>query len=90
MYSLTQIGQVLEDARRQAGLTQAEMAEHAGLSRRLVSDVENGRGGDVGFLKISRLFQVAGLEFRLQPQGVMPQLDNFDTPAPGAGHSFTP
>ena len=45
MRSLNRAGGALRDARLAAGLTQAELAEAAGVSRELISRAESGRRG---------------------------------------------
>lgn len=44
---MTSLGQLVHDLRTAAGLTQAELAERAGISERAVSDVERGLRGRV-------------------------------------------
>ena len=52
-------------ARSKAGLTQAELAEHAGVSQQTVSAYETGRM-DPTLTSLERLIAAAGLEMRIQ------------------------
>ena len=57
---------MLTEARRQAGISQAELARRAGVPRSVVNVYERGRrqpGADV----LARLLTAAGFELRLAP-----------------------
>ena len=61
-----QLGSAVRAVRRERGLTQAGAAALAGVSRKWLSDVENGKSGaEVGLLL--RLLDVLGYEVELHP-----------------------
>lgn len=71
MFDLAEIGRRTASTRKQAGLTQFELAKRAGVSRPTIDLLENGRATEIGYSKLTRILAVLGLEFRLQP--VSPQ-----------------
>lgn len=56
-----QVGQEVRDARKKSGLTQAELAERAHVSARLVSGLELGDNTGVGLDKLLSVFHALGL-----------------------------
>ncbi len=67
VYSTSALGHVLRDARRRLGLTQAGLAERAGLTQATVSKIER----DVappGLDTILKLAAVLGLELVVRPK----------------------
>lgn len=62
-----QLGPLLRALRRQAGLTQADVAGQLGVSRQAVSELEN-RPESATFERLMRLFAVLGVEIALQPR----------------------
>ena len=56
---------LLQEARRQAGLTQAELARRAGVPQSTVAKIERGRR-DPSLSTLERLVRAAGLELRIQ------------------------
>ncbi len=47
-------------------LSQAALARRAGVSRATLDALENGRAGELGFSKVTRLLAALGLELALQ------------------------
>lgn len=47
-------------------MTQIELARKAGVSRATLDALENGRSGELGFSKVSRILAVLGLDLRVQ------------------------
>ena len=66
MLDLISLGRQIAERRKTLKLTQAELARKAGVSRATLDALENGRIGEVGFSKLSRLLAVIGLELKLQ------------------------
>jgi transcriptional regulator with XRE-family HTH domain len=65
------LGRILRDARKQAGLTQAQVAERAGISRPRYRDIESGDAA----ARATTLINVArtlGMELMLIPQAMVP------------------
>lgn len=57
----------LAGARREAGMTQAELAQWAGLDRRYVSVLESG-GASLQVQRLLDLFAVLGYQLRVLPR----------------------
>jgi transcriptional regulator with XRE-family HTH domain len=56
---------LLQEARRLSGLTQAELANRAGVPQSTVAKIERGRR-DPSLSTLERLVRAAGLELRIQ------------------------
>jgi transcriptional regulator with XRE-family HTH domain len=76
MLTLAVIGSEVASRRRAARLRQIELARKAGVSRATLDALENGRAGELGFSKISRILAVLGLELRVQD--AKPKRPTFD------------
>ncbi|WP_369726647.1 MULTISPECIES: helix-turn-helix domain-containing protein [unclassified Bradyrhizobium] len=66
-----QLGRLLRDARKQAGLTQQQVAQRAGISRPRYRDIEQGDAA----ARANTLINVAralGMELMLIPQAMVP------------------
>jgi transcriptional regulator with XRE-family HTH domain len=69
--ALHDLGRILHDARRQANLTQEQVAERAGISRPSYREIENGSAA----ARATTLINVArslGMELMLIPQKMVP------------------
>jgi len=66
MLALSSIGRQIAEQRRKRKLSQASLARKAGLSRATVDALENGRAGELGFSKVTKLLAALGLELKLQ------------------------
>ena len=62
-----QLGPLLRALRRQAGLTQADVAGQLGVTRQAVSELEN-RPESGTFGRLMKLCAVLGVELALQPR----------------------
>lgn len=60
--SLREIGNRIRSERRRKGLTQARLAEEAGLSRATLNGLENGTVRELGFHKLDAILRILGLE----------------------------
>jgi transcriptional regulator with XRE-family HTH domain len=69
MLPLCSIGSQIAAKRKVAGLSQSELAKTAGVSRATLDALENGRIGELGFSKISKILSVLGLELKIQETG---------------------
>ena len=63
---LTSLGGQIAKQRKGLKLSQAELSHKAGISRATLDALENGRAGELGFSKLTRLLAVLGLELALQ------------------------
>ena len=76
MTTLTAIGGSIAERRKALKLTQTELARQSGVSRATLDALENGRTGELGFSKLTRLLAALGLELKLQLAGSQrPTLD---------------
>ena len=66
MGNLLIIGRKIAERRKTLKLSQAELARKSGLSRATLDALENGRAGELGFSKLTRLLTALGLELTLQ------------------------
>jgi transcriptional regulator with XRE-family HTH domain len=77
MEGLVSLGKEIAGQRRNLRLSQTELARKAGISRATIDALENGRLGELGFAKLTKLLAALGLELKLQPAGVeRPTLDD--------------
>jgi transcriptional regulator with XRE-family HTH domain len=76
MLQITSIGSEIALKRKSAGLSQSELANIAGVSRATLDALENGRSGELGYSKITKLLAALGLELKIQETGTRrPTLD---------------
>ena len=76
MLDLISIGGQISGHRKTLKLSQAELSRKASISRATLDALENGRSGEMGFSKISRLLAALGLELTLRPaRSQRPTLD---------------
>jgi transcriptional regulator with XRE-family HTH domain len=66
MLDLTSIGQQIAGSRKKLKLSQTALARKAGISRATLEALENGRAGELGFSKLTKLLVALGLELTLQ------------------------
>jgi transcriptional regulator with XRE-family HTH domain len=66
MPSIIYIGSEIASKRKTLGFSQKELAHRAHISRSTLDALENGRTGELGFSKITRLLGILGLELKLQ------------------------
>jgi transcriptional regulator with XRE-family HTH domain len=66
MLDLISIGNRIAERRKTLKLSQAELVRNAGLSRATLDALENGRAGELGFAKVTKLLTALGLELTLQ------------------------
>lgn len=66
MLALISVGVRIAERRKTLKLSQAALARRAGISRATLDALENGRAGELGFSKVTRLLAALGLELTLQ------------------------
>jgi transcriptional regulator with XRE-family HTH domain len=69
MLHLISIGSQIAERRKTLKLSQTELARKAGVSRATLDALENGRAGELGFSKLTKLLAAVGLELKLQAAG---------------------
>jgi len=73
---LTDLGPILKEARKKAGLSQEQLAAPLGMSRATISAIESGRCEEIGFSKLAALLGVVGLELVVGPRTSRPTIDD--------------
>jgi transcriptional regulator with XRE-family HTH domain len=63
---LVSIGHQIAERRKMLKLSQAGLTRKAGVSRATLDALENGRAGELGFSKVTKLLAAVGLELTLQ------------------------
>jgi transcriptional regulator with XRE-family HTH domain len=66
MLDLISIGGQIAERRKTLKLSQTALARKAGVSRATLDALENGRAGELGFSKVTKLLAALGLELKLQ------------------------
>ena len=66
MLDLISIASQITERRKQLKLSQAALSRQAGISRATLDALENGRAGELGFSKLTKLLSALGLELKLQ------------------------
>ncbi len=69
MTTLADVAEQLKEARRQAGLTQQQLAERAGLNRVTVGRMENLANNDMSVAALVRLLEAAGFDLKVVKAG---------------------
>lgn len=60
---LREVGMHVHDRRKEIGISQAQLAKLAGLSRTTVNQLESGALEDLGYTKLNQLLGILGLSF---------------------------
>lgn len=69
-----EIGLAIRNARKARRVTQAALAQVAGLSRETLIRLEKGTIHDLGFRKLIRVLEAMDLELHIRPAGHLPVL----------------
>jgi len=69
------LGIKIRQARKEKGLTQAQLADLAGITRKTLSQMETGTVSDIGIRKVGRTLDLLGLELAVRPAGAPPTLE---------------
>jgi HTH-type transcriptional regulator / antitoxin HipB len=72
---LHELGPILQQARKAAGLSQEQLAAPLGMSRATISAIESGRCEEIGFSKLIALLERVGLQVTVAPRSSRPTLD---------------
>ncbi|WP_193101684.1 helix-turn-helix domain-containing protein [Burkholderia sp. Z1] len=76
MTTLADVGEMLREARRTAGLSQQELAERAGVARTTVARMETLARGDMSVSALVRLLEAAGYDLRTVKRGHVRTLED--------------
>ena len=66
MLLLADVAQEIAKQRKAVGLSRAELAKRALVSRSTLDALENGRIGELGYAKVNKILTALGLELKLQ------------------------
>ena len=66
MLDLVSIANQIAERRKTLQLSQTMLARKAGISRATLDALENGRAGELGFSRLTKLLTALGLELKLQ------------------------
>jgi transcriptional regulator with XRE-family HTH domain len=66
MWDLLSLGTEIAQRRKKLNLSQTALARNAGVSRATLDALENGRAGEMGYSRLTRLLAALGLELKLQ------------------------
>jgi transcriptional regulator with XRE-family HTH domain len=69
MTTLADVAEILRGARKEARLSQAELARRAGVARVTVARMENLAKGDMSVSALVRLLEAAGYDLKLTKPG---------------------
>ncbi|MEN2469165.1 helix-turn-helix transcriptional regulator [Burkholderia sp. GS2Y] len=76
MTTLADVGEMLREARRTAGLSQRELAERAGVARTTLARMETLARGDMSVSALVRLLEAAGYDLRTVKRGHVRTLED--------------
>lgn len=76
MTTLAEVAEQLKRARKEAGLSQAELASRAGVNRLTVGRMENLAKGDMSVSALVRLLAAAGYDLKVVKAGHIRTLDD--------------
>lgn len=62
---LTTLGEAIKTARKRVGMTQADLASQAHVSRPTIARLETARATDLGYRSLLRILNQVGLDLRL-------------------------
>jgi transcriptional regulator with XRE-family HTH domain len=69
MSTLADVAELLRNARQEAGLTQQQLADRAGVNRLTVGRMENLTHGDMSVAALVRLLEAAGFDLKVVKVG---------------------
>ena len=77
MFDIVTIGKRVGEKRKSLKWTQLELARRAQISRATLDALENGRLGELGFSKLSKILAALGFELKLEQAAALrrPTLD---------------
>ena len=79
MTTLSDVAEMLKSARREARLSQNELAQRAGVSRTTVARMETLAKGDMSVSALIRLLEAAGYDLKLVKPGYVRTLEDILT-----------
>jgi transcriptional regulator with XRE-family HTH domain len=65
MLDLVSTGRMIAEQRKKLRMNQTELSRQAGVSRATLDALENGRAGELGFSKLTKILAALGLELTL-------------------------
>jgi transcriptional regulator with XRE-family HTH domain len=68
--TVKELGSQVRTRRREVGLTAAQVADVAGVSRRLVLELEQGKRRNAGLANVLKILEVLGLHLEITRRGL--------------------
>jgi HTH-type transcriptional regulator / antitoxin HipB len=75
MQKMNDLGALIKDLRKAAGLSQSQLAERHGMSRATISGIENNTIPEVGIRKVAAILEGLGYELTATPKRRRKTLD---------------
>ncbi len=72
---MNDLGALIKDLRKAAGLSQSQLAEQHGMSRATISGIENNTIPEVGIRKVAAILESLGYELTATPKRRRKTLD---------------
>jgi len=73
--SMNELGNLIKKLRKEAGLSQAQLAQRHGMSRATISGIENNTIPEVGIRKVAAILEGLGYELTATPKRRRKTLD---------------
>ena len=70
IHSTSDLGRLIRERRETVGLTATQTAKLAGVSRRLLIELERGKRRNVGIFAVFRILELLGLRIEVKPRGL--------------------
>lgn len=70
IYDISDLGRLIRERRESVGLTATQAAKLAGVSRRLLIELERGKRRNVGMSAVFRILELLGLSMEVAPRGL--------------------
>jgi transcriptional regulator with XRE-family HTH domain len=70
IHTTSDLGRLIRERRETVGLTATQAAKLAGVSRRLLIELERGKRRNVGILAVLRILELLGLRMEVKPRGL--------------------
>jgi transcriptional regulator with XRE-family HTH domain len=67
-FNMIELGNLIKKLRKEAGLSQAQLAQRHGMSRATISGIENNTIPEVGIRKVAAILEGLGYELTATPK----------------------
>ena len=70
IHNLADLGKLIRERREEVGLSTTQAAEMAGVSRRLLGELERGKRRNVGVSAVLKILELLGLRIEVERRGL--------------------